>query len=373
VVCPFGGITGAANTAGYTTAQSCAVVSKPVLENNIIWGNRSFHITTAGNPAVITLTPPLNQAGTTGACPTGATVWDIGVYGDSCTAGGTCGSNHGSGFSLHPTYTLMDDPGDYGPAGNHNIGGTAANFPGFTHPYCNGSRVPPEIASQVCSPAGANPNGNANAPGCIRPGALGITTPPGIPDNNPFYENFTLTPAATVDEGNNWINMFYGPLSVVNASIAKGATGYNQLLGNYIPTGAPVAGAGSPTHPAFDFFGNPRPNGPTDLGAVLVSGSHSGIAAVQPALLPLAEQLLGAVGAQTVTVSNNGAAPMIIRGFAVGTPGVSADQITVTSGDCPIGGAALAPGASCKASATFRPNREGPQAATLKVILGSAN
>jgi len=62
---------------------------------------------------------------------------------------------------------------------------------------------------------------------------MGITTPPGVPDNNPFYENFTLTPAATVDEGNNWINMFYGPLSTVNSAIQKGSTGYGTPLGGY--------------------------------------------------------------------------------------------------------------------------------------------
>jgi hypothetical protein len=60
-----------------------------------------------------------------------------------------------------------------------------------------------------------------------------MTVPVGAPDNNPPYVAFTLNPAATVDEGNNWINMFYGPLSTVNPVTAKGATGYNTPLGNY--------------------------------------------------------------------------------------------------------------------------------------------
>ncbi len=81
-----------------TGHPNCTHVSIPVLANDIIWGNRSFHITTAGNPAVITLTPPLNQAGSTGACPGGANYWDIGVYGD------TGPSNHsGSTTRLAPT------------------------------------------------------------------------------------------------------------------------------------------------------------------------------------------------------------------------------------------------------------------------------
>jgi hypothetical protein len=189
------------------------------LANDIFWHNRSFHITTAGNPAVVTLTPPLNQAGHTGACPAGANYWDLGVYGDTSS---TPGSNPGH-YQLSPTNSTV--------TAGYSGGGNTNGNPGFTPQYCNGSRVTPEIASLVCSANGANPNGNANAPGCIRPGALGITTPPGIPDNNPFYENFTLTPAATVDEGNNWINMFYGPLSTVNPSIQKGAAGYNAPLG----------------------------------------------------------------------------------------------------------------------------------------------
>jgi hypothetical protein len=63
---------------------------------------------------------------------------------------------------------------------------------------------------------------------------------------------------------------------------------------------------------------------------------------------------------------------MVIRGFAIGTPGVNANQFTVTNGNCPIGGAGLAPGASCNANVTFHPTQQGPQAATLDIILGSA-
>jgi hypothetical protein len=134
-----------------------------------------------------------------------------------------------------------------------------------------------------------------------------------------------------------------------------------------------VTGAGSSTHPPFDFFGNTRSSGATDVGAVLVSGSHQGIAAlVRPGALAFGSQVLGTGNAQTVTVSNNGAAPMVIRGFAIGTPGVNANQFTVTNGNCPIGGTGLAPGATCNASVTFRPTQQGPQGATLNIILGSA-
>jgi hypothetical protein len=112
--------------------------------------------------------------------------------------------------------------------------------------YCNGSRKPPE--------AGGN----------------GISVPPGIADAvipNPL---FSLTPSATPDEGNQWINMSYGPLSLVNASVTAGSAGYGVPLGNYSITGASpainAAGAGAPDH---DFFGTPRPQGGgVDIGAV---------------------------------------------------------------------------------------------------------
>jgi hypothetical protein len=265
--------------AGYTTTGSvhdCTLVSKPVIANDIIFGNRPFFMTTAGSPSVVVLTPGLSQPATpantngvvtggTGACVSGAQYWDIGVYGDTSTVGGNPG-----GFKLNPTNSLLTSlsgpSGGY--AGSGNLAGPSGGGGLFTNMYCNGSRVPPEISPTVCT-------SKANAPGCTYPGALGITVPPGVPDNNPFYANLTLTPAATVDEGNNWINMLYGPLTTVNPTVARGATGYGTVLGNYSP------GATSPalnkipasvTHPATDFFGNLRPdNGsasPFDIGAV---------------------------------------------------------------------------------------------------------
>ena len=58
--------------------------------------------------------------------------------------------------------------------------------------YCNGSRSPPELAS------------------------AGWQVPPGIADATVPNPPFTLAPAATVDEGNNWVNMSWGPLAETN-------------------------------------------------------------------------------------------------------------------------------------------------------------
>jgi len=221
-------IAGATSCGGFDTVPAtlaCRNFSVPVITGDVFWQNRAFHITVGAPPLpTIQLVPALSQT-TTGSCPGGASYWDIGVQGD------TGPTNHSSGLTLRPT-------------GGSNVGsggypGASVN-PGFTHQYCNGSRVPPEIAPLLCT-------SNANAPGCIQPGTVGVgmTVPAGAPDNNPFYPAFTLNPAATVDEGNNWINMFYGPLSTVNPVIARGATGYSAPLGNYSVTSGPGGAEGA--------------------------------------------------------------------------------------------------------------------------------
>ena len=69
---------------------------------------------------------------------------------------------------------------------------TSASNPNVVSQYCNGSRIPPEI------------------------GGLGYQVPPGISDATVPNPIFNLTPAATVDEGNNWINISWGPLALTN-------------------------------------------------------------------------------------------------------------------------------------------------------------
>ena len=200
---------------------NCTRFSNPVLQNNIFWQNRSFHITTGAIPApgletTVQLVPAMTQA-TTGACPSGANYWDIGVYGDSSPSGG-------SGYRLSPQSSIIG-------TGGYTTNGNTSNNPGFAAQYCNGSRVPPEIAPTLCSGA----NGNSNAQGCVQPGTVGIslTVPPGITDSVYAGPAFSLTPAATVDEGSNWINMFYGPLSLSNPTLPHTSGTPQTRLGNY--------------------------------------------------------------------------------------------------------------------------------------------
>ncbi len=226
-------------TSGSTA--TCKAVSLPVIANNVFWQNRAFHIQVGGLGAgllnqqnTVGLIPMLNQS-STGQCVTGATYWDIGVRGD------TSPSQHSSGFTLNPVYNVLTDASDY--SGKHDLGSN----PLVARQYCDGSRVPPEN------------------------GGLGYEVPPGISDATSPNPIFNLTPAATVDEGNNWINMSYGPLSLFSPG--------GVLLGQYIPTSSsPTINAvpfAAPTYalaPKFDFFNFPRktagPNGAVDMGAV---------------------------------------------------------------------------------------------------------
>ncbi|WP_233805051.1 choice-of-anchor Q domain-containing protein [Paraburkholderia sp. HP33-1] len=261
-----------AGNAGCPAGQNCSQFSIPVLTNDVFWHNRTFHITVGGLDTgiqglqnVVTLNPTLNQGGhATGYCDPAAAYWDIGAYGDTGPA------DHSSGVTLAPQYSIITDIADYNSAAAHNIG----TNPAVVSLYCNGSRKPPEA------------------------GGIGFTVPPGIADTvlpNPL---FSLLPSATPDEGNQWINMSYGPLSLFNMTITSGSTGYGVPLGNYsIRQGSPAVNtgtaAGAPNH---DFFGTPRPQGGGyDIGAVeLPSTQFAGnVGGTLAQLLQQLQQLFG--------------------------------------------------------------------------------
>ncbi|MFM0030737.1 Ig-like domain-containing protein [Paraburkholderia madseniana] len=229
--------------AGYPTATACRAVSYPMLQNDLFWQNRTFNITVGSfgpgllnQQHLVTLVPTLSQT-STGNCPSGANYWDIGIRGD------TGPSNHNSGFTLQPVNSILTSfSGSYSGNGNQ-----VPSNPDLASQYCNGSRVPPEN------------------------GGLGYNVAPGISDATLPNPVFNLTPAATVDEGNNWVNMAYGPLSLNNAAAYSSPGTLMPVLGNYsITTGSPAINnakaAGAPNH---DIFGTPRPQGVGyDIGAV---------------------------------------------------------------------------------------------------------
>jgi hypothetical protein len=199
---------------------------------------------------IVTLLPTLNQANqVTGYCDPNAHYWDIGVMGDM---GAT---THDSGYTLNPMYSVLTDTADYD---GSNQGGD----PAVTSQYCNGSRRPPEV------------------------GGNGIQVPPGISDAvipNPL---FSLTPSATPDEGNNWINLQYGPLSLVNAANPTTPGAGQPAMGNYTiqPGSSAIANGTADGAPSYDFFGNARGPFRYDIGAVQWSPSNHllGLFALRP-------------------------------------------------------------------------------------------
>jgi hypothetical protein len=359
---------------------NCTKFSNPLLANNIIWQNRTFHITTGVNPipgaqTVVTLAPMVNQA-SSGACPTGASYWDIGIYGD--VAPGRS-ATPGSGYVLNPLYSIVGDPGyDAGAnPGHNNPNQVRTRGVGVVKQACNGSRVPPEIAANVCT-------STANAPGCAQNGNPqgGITVPTGVPDVNPFYPVFSLNPAATTDEGNNFINMFFGPLSMTNSAALAGTPGFGVPLSNYavVQTSPAVNGVlRGPNStfslaPSTDFYGNPRP-APARLNTITIGAVEFASAAnflVQPASLTFTSSMTVTSAAQSVVVSNTGNTTLTIAGGGISFTGANASQFQQTSTGC----GTLAPGATCTINVTFTPTgltTPNPRTAILNVNIGNGS
>ena len=311
----------------------CASFSNPYLANDLIWQNRTFFIGvgtkvqplfqqnlvtlynsvfTGGVPS--TTGTALTGQTTTGQCVANSTYWDIGVRGD------TGPGNHASKYTLTPTYSVLTNSSET-PAGLGNINLN----PAIASQYCNGSRVPPEL------PIAQGGNGGL------------YNVPPGISDATVPNPIFNLIPAATVDEGNNWINMTWGPLSM--SSPATGATLGNYALVpgspaiDYVPNSSPTFSIA----PTTDFFGNPRPDPAVknkfDVGAIEYQGVEgvptlTGITPVsgyRGTTVPVALTGTNLSGTTAVTMSGGGI-----------TCSVTGSTATTASASCVITAAATA-------------------------------
>jgi hypothetical protein len=359
VTCPAGHFTSSSATNG-----NCRLFSVPELFNNVFWQNRTYHIGVGGlgsggtnQQNVVSLyvgnstTPAPSQsqtpattangagvviAGGTGACAQGAAnnaYWDIGVRGD------TAPNNHAGGL-LAPTYSVITDVADYSTASLHNTGGN----PTFFSQYCNGSRVPPEL------------------------GSMGYQVPPGISDATVPNPIFNLTPAATVDEGNNWINLSWGPLAMTGPLT-------NTTLGNYGPTSTsstinyvPSAASTYAAAPSTDFFGNPRKtNNAVDAGAVEFQVPSIAVLNVTPTSLTFPSTVQGTTSAtQALTLHNAGGAGA--TGIAVAFTGPFS-RPTTGGGSC---GATLAAGATCTVNVVFSPTATGPASGNATITANVA-
>jgi len=335
VTCPAGHFSTANNGAAHD--GTCRTVSYPELYNNVIWDNRTFNITvgplgtgTINQQNTVTLVPALNQTAT-GQCVSSTNYWDIGVRGD------TGPGNHGSGVTLNPLYSVLTSTSGYD-------GSNTAGSPAFVSQYCNGSRIPPEN------------------------GGHGYQVPPGIADATVPNPIFNLTPAATVDEGNNWINIAWGPLSLVNPSTNVTLGSYGTAAGssaiNRVPSTAPTYASA----PSTDFFGTARKNGAVDAGAVeFVAGPATATLSVTGGPLNFGNVATGTTSApQTLTLNNSGGATG--TGISLAFP-ASQFSRPAAGGTCTT---SLAAGASCTINVVFTPTGPGQVNGTLPITANVA-
>ena len=330
---------------------NCKKVSYPELYNNVFWQNRSFYIGvgalgggTLNQQNVVTLfnaaftstgpttgTPAASQSAT-GGCPTGVSYWDIGVRGD------TTPTNHASTVTLSPEASFLTSISGYAGGGTGFRVNSASN-PAIASQYCNGSRVPPEF------------------------GGTGYQVPPGISDATVPNPVFNLTPAATVDEGNNWINLSWGPLAMTNPAT-------NALLGNYslsagslainyiTPSNSSTTYAAAPT---LDFFGTARKtNNAVDVGAVEFKVPVVAIASVSPSPLAFSNNVIvTTTQVLNLTLSNTGGAAL--TGITLGAFPAGFSR---TGGTC---GATLAASSNCTITVTFAPTLVQTYSGTLTI------
>jgi hypothetical protein len=262
LTCPVGHGAGGTGTGGRVNG-ACRTVSYPILYNDVLWQNRAFNIDyvlpaggSGSQQSTVTLVPApaTGEITATGQCfasfPAG-NYWDLGLRGDH---GAT---NHASGFTFSPQSSVLTSVAGY-PGGAAGFTANTASFsPGVVKQYCNGSKIPAEI-----------PN----------PTSVWYQVPPGTFEGNVPTPVFSLTAGATVDEGNNWINISWGPLSLITPTSEAGSPLAEVALSDYsLAAGSPAINyinpANSPTSytaaPADDFNGTLRKsNGAVDAGAV---------------------------------------------------------------------------------------------------------
>jgi hypothetical protein len=219
--------------------------------------------------------------------------------------------------------------------------------------------------------------------------AAGWQVPPGIADATVPNPQFNLIPAATVDEGNNWVNMDWGPLSLTNPTVAAGTYlnyGGGAPLGNYGPAdfGSGAVDrvscfAGSINYidaPALDFYNNQRKtntctNRSLDAGAVEFLAANDAVGngtefTVSPSLVdfhlvpahsPITQdQDVQVINSGTVPVTfaaGNGSATITCTNIPAGG-GCNTASFSIASNTC--AGTTLAPGESCVINVVFNPN-----------------
>jgi hypothetical protein len=277
--------------------------------------------------------------------PAGTTYWDIGLRGDHGPG------NHSSGVTFAPQASVLTSTTGYAGGGSGFRGNTAFTGAGVVRQYCNGSRIPPE------------------APGA---GGLWYQVPPGTNETNVPVPVFNLTAGATVDEGNNWINISWGPLSLVNPSNQNVLADYSLASGSNA-IGYITAANSSTTYataPANDYFENPRKtNGSVDIGAVEFNGLASAVLTVTGGPLAFGNVVTGTTSSsRTLTLQNSGSAGATGIALAFSSP-TFARPAGSAGGTC---GTTLAAGSNCTINVVFSPTAAGTVNQTLTITANVA-
>jgi hypothetical protein len=244
----------------------------------------------------------LGTPGADGCVPAQEKYWDLGVVGDTSSTSA-------------PKFAV----------GNTVLSTTAGN-PGLVKVYCNASRTIP-----------------------------GLQFEPGTP----FQPPFNLAVAATLDESGNFVDLHFGPLSVMDQATGTTVNGDYHLAaasGNAYNTGSTTALTN------HDIDGDKRPQaGIYDKGAdEFLSAANLAVGSVSPGPLSFGSVAVGiASPAQTLTLSNTGTATL--TGITV-TPSVT--QFARSGGTCTT---TLAANTSCTITLTFTPSAVGSVTATLAI------
>jgi len=200
--------------------------SDPTLRDNIVHHNRSFYWTNYDDPATELIETGLVPAtcGTPANPSTDATCDPVAVNTDDYSVDLAVLSTLSPTARLNPRTSLLTDTTGYN---TNNIAGD----PGFVYGYLNSRRFD-----------------NLNVP-----------------------EFTTLQTAGAFDEGGNFIQVTFGPLSVLNPDPATNVA--NPLFDYHLDTGSIAIGVGSNTPGAgrliTDYDNDPRPSadGAADIGA----------------------------------------------------------------------------------------------------------
>ena len=240
------------------------VFSNPTLSNNIVYHNRAFNYDGSGGTAL--LLPALSQS-TIGGCPTGAFYWDLGLLGDTSPAPGA--------QRLNPTSSILSNTAGYP--------GNTATDPLVASGYCNGPRALRLIA-----------------------------------------EVTNLIPVPALDEGGNWIDVRWGPLTMmgdyhlsatspVNNGSAAGAPNHDFDLqsrpqGSAVDIGADefgstTGGGGNPTKPTLTVLDNFNRANSNTLGGNWSQVTLFGLASIR---VNANQAFAALLGAATWNVPNGG-------------------------------------------------------------------